>query len=110
MHRIKDGNLLDPAGVPQQLGHVGPAWRDIVLSRKGYVQYNADGSVTFRCQAPDAQKVLLECQMFDGTRPIEKDSKGVWTITVKPDAPDIYPYAFQIDGTQVADPNPTMSL
>ncbi|MCQ2066092.1 MAG: hypothetical protein MJY65_00345 [Bacteroidaceae bacterium] len=68
-------------------------------------EYNADGSVTFRCQAPDAQKVLLECQMFDGTRPMEKDAKGVWTITVKPDAPDIYPYAFQIDGTQVADPN-----
>ena len=68
-------------------------------------EYNADGSVTFRCQAPDAQKVLLECQMFDGTRPMEKDAKGVWTITVRPDAPDIYPYAFQIDGTQVADPN-----
>ena len=68
-------------------------------------EYNADGSVTFRCQAPDAQKVELECQMFSGTKPMEKDSKGVWTITVKPDVPDIYPYAFQIDGTQVADPN-----
>ncbi len=68
-------------------------------------EYNADGSVTFRCQAPDAEKVELECQMFSGTRPMEKDSKGVWTITVKPDAADIYPYAFQIDGTQVADPN-----
>lgn len=68
-------------------------------------EYNADGSVTFRCQAPDAQKVLLECQMFSGTKPMEKDSKGVWTITVTPDVPDIYPYAFQIDGTQVADPN-----
>lgn len=68
-------------------------------------EYNADGSVTFRCQAPDAQKVMLECQMFDGTKAMEKDEKGVWSITVKPDAPDIYPYAFQIDGTQVADQN-----
>ena len=68
-------------------------------------EYNADGSVTFRCQAPDAQKVELECQMFSGTKPMTKDDKGVWTITVKPDVPDIYPYAFQIDGTQVADPN-----
>lgn len=68
-------------------------------------EYNADGSVTFRCQAPNAEKVELECQMFSGTKPMEKDSKGVWTITVKPDVPDIYPYAFQIDGTQVADQN-----
>jgi enterochelin esterase-like enzyme len=68
-------------------------------------EYNEDGSVTFRCQAPDAEKVLLECQMFDGTKPMEKDDRGVWSITVKPDVPDIYPYAFQIDGTQVADPN-----
>ncbi len=68
-------------------------------------EYNADGSVTFRCQAPDAQKVELECQMFNGTKPMEKDAKGVWTITVKPEQPDIYPYAFRIDGTQVADQN-----
>ena len=68
-------------------------------------EYNADGSVTFRCQAPNAEKVALECQMFSGTKPMEKDDRGVWSITVKPDAPDIYPYAFQIDGTQVADPN-----
>lgn len=68
-------------------------------------EYNADGSVTFRCQAPDAQKVALECQMFSGTKDMEKDDRGVWSITVKPDVPDIYPYAFQIDGTQVADPN-----
>ena len=68
-------------------------------------EYNADGSVTFRCQAPDATQVMLECQMFEGTKAMEKDSKGVWSITVKPEQPDIYPYAFQIDGTQVADPN-----
>ena len=69
-------------------------------------EYNADGSVTFRCQAPDATKVELECQMFNGTKPMRKDFRtGVWTITVTPDQPDIYPYCFVIDGTQVADPN-----
>lgn len=68
-------------------------------------EYNEDGSVTFRCQAPNAEKVELECQMFDGTKPMTKDEKGVWSITVTPAVPDIYPYAFQIDGTQVADPN-----
>ena len=68
-------------------------------------EYNADGSVTFRFQAENAEKVELECQMFQGTRPMVKDQRGVWTITVKPDVPDIYPYCFQVDGTQVADPN-----
>lgn len=68
-------------------------------------EYNADGSVTFRCQAADAQRVELDCQMLPQRKLMEKDERGVWSITVKPDAPDIYPYAFVIDGTQVADPN-----
>jgi len=28
-----------------QLSEPGPAWRDVVLSRRGYVQFNADASV-----------------------------------------------------------------
>ncbi|MBO4500313.1 MAG: esterase [Bacteroidaceae bacterium] len=68
-------------------------------------EYNSDGSVTFRCQAADAQKVELECQMFSGNRPMTRNERGVWEITVTPDQPDIYPYCFVIDGTQVADPN-----
>ena len=68
-------------------------------------EYNEDGSVTFRVQAPNAQKVELECQMYDGVRPMTKGERGVWSLTVKPDQPDIYPYAFVIDGTKIADPN-----
>ena len=67
-------------------------------------EYNADGTVTFRCQAADAQKVELDCQMC-GRKPMQKDDRGVWSITVTPPAPDIYPYSFIIDGTQTADPN-----
>ena len=67
-------------------------------------EYNADGTVTFRCQAADAQKVELDCQMC-GRQPMVKDDRGVWSITVTPPAPDIYPYCFIIDGTQTADPN-----
>lgn len=40
-----DGNILDSAGNVIQLGQPGPAWRDVVLSRRGYAQYNA-GSTT----------------------------------------------------------------
>ena len=67
--------------------------------------YHADGSVTFRCQAPNAKVVELDCQMFPQALPMTKDDKGVWSITVTPGKPDIYPYAFVIDGTKIADPN-----
>lgn len=67
-------------------------------------EINNDGSVTFRFQGPNAQKVELNCQMFEGNKPMEKDEKGVWSITVTPEKPDIYPYCFIVDGTQVADP------
>jgi hypothetical protein len=37
-----DGNLQNASGNVLQLSHFGPAWRDVVLSRRGYAQYNAD--------------------------------------------------------------------
>lgn len=67
-------------------------------------EYHADGSVTFRFKAGNASKVELECQMFEGTRPMQKGEGGVWSVTVRPEQPDIYPYAFVVDGTKVADP------
>ena len=68
-------------------------------------QYNDDGSVTFRFQAPDAKEVKLDCQMLAQAAPMYKDASGVWTITVTPGKPNIYPYCFLVDGMQVADPN-----
>lgn len=68
-------------------------------------EINADGTVTFRFEAANATKVELNCQMFSGNRIMEKDRNGVWSITVAPPAPDIYPYCFIVDGVQVTDPN-----
>ena len=68
-------------------------------------EYHADGSVTFRCQAADARTVSLDCQMFPQALPMTRDDKGVWSITVTPGKPDIYPYAVVVDGTRIADPN-----
>ena len=67
-------------------------------------EYNKDGSVTFRVLASDAEKVELECQMFEGTRLMTKGDRGVWEVTMTPEVPDIYPYSFIIDGTKIADP------
>jgi hypothetical protein len=44
MHRIEDRNEVDPQGNPLRLSHLGPAWRDVVISRKGYVQFDAGGN------------------------------------------------------------------
>lgn len=66
--------------------------------------YNADGSVTFRFRNNTASKVELNCQMFEGNKEMTKDERGIWSITVKPEVPDIYPYCFIVDGMQVADP------
>ncbi len=76
------------------------------LFPKGIISpdYNKDGSVTFRLRAPQAEKVELECQMFEGTRPMTKDDEGVWSVNVTPHEPDIYPYAFIVDGIKIADP------
>ena len=68
-------------------------------------EYNKDGTVTFRLNAPEAQAVELECQMFGGRKALEKDNDGLWSITVTPPAPDIYPYSFFVDGTQMNDPS-----
>jgi hypothetical protein len=40
MHRFHDANLA----TENRLGHFGPAWRDVVLSRRGYVQFDAAGN------------------------------------------------------------------
>jgi len=66
---------------------------------------NPDGTVTFRFQAENASVVELNCQMFDKNKAMTKDEKGLWSITVTPPAPDIYPYCFVVDGIQVTDPN-----
>jgi enterochelin esterase family protein len=75
-------------------------------------EVHADGSVTFRVQAPDANHVelsgsaLLNALDRGGSPvPFTVGEDGVWSLTVGAVRPDIYSYYFLIDGAQVADPN-----
>jgi enterochelin esterase family protein len=34
-----------------------------------------------------------------------RDTSGVWSVTVPPVKPDIYPYSYWVDSVQIADPN-----
>lgn len=63
-----------------------------------------DRTVTFKFRAPNAQKVELSAQFLSGSQPLQKDEAGLWSITVGPVEPNLYPYNFVVDGVGVADP------
>ena len=64
-----------------------------------------DKKVTFRYLAPSAKEVKLGGSQFGAIQePMKKDSLGIWSITVGPVRPDIYPYSFIVDGVTVMDP------
>jgi len=65
---------------------------------------HADRTVTFTLRAPEAQKVELSGQFLKGNQPMQKDASGVWSITVGPVEPNLYPYNFVVDGVGVPDP------
>jgi len=67
-------------------------------------EVHADGRVTVRLRAPNAQSVLFA---RDGAppAPMQRDSAGVWSRTTEPLPPDVYPYTFRVDG--VAQPDPS---
>ena len=67
-------------------------------------QVQADKTVTFRYLAPLAKEVKLSAQFEKAPLAMSKDAQGIWSITVGPIKPDIYPYSFQVDGVTVMDP------
>jgi len=71
-------------------------------------EVHADHSITFRLYARNAQKVWLDAQFLSKPQSLTKDTSGIWSITVSPVKPDIYPYSFWVDTVQVADPNNTL--
>lgn len=68
---------------------------------------HADHSITFRYYAPEAQQVTLHGEFLTEPLAMAKDDSGIWTVTVPPVEPDIYPYFFKEDEAQLADPNNT---
>ncbi|MFZ1291003.1 MAG: alpha/beta hydrolase-fold protein [Melioribacteraceae bacterium] len=83
----------------------------IVFAQRPWMQtiespiVHSDKTVTFNLKAPDAKKVELSAQFLKGNQVLEKDTSGIWTITLGPVDPDIYPYNFIVDGISIADPN-----
>src|SRR5215217_5169138 len=68
-------------------------------------EVSKDNMVTLRFNAPKANDVKVSTQMAKTPLQMKKNDKGVWEVTFGPVKPDMYPYAFVVDGIQVADPN-----
>ncbi len=67
-------------------------------------QVNADNSITFRLDAPNAQRVELVTDIDATVLPLTRSDEGLWSITTSPLSPALYAYAFSVDGVDQADP------
>jgi enterochelin esterase-like enzyme len=66
-----------------------------------------DHSITFRYYSRTAQRVSVSGEFLKAPVKMTKDTSGVWSVTVPPVTPEIYPYSFWVDSVQMADPNNT---
>ena len=70
-------------------------------------EVSADRNLTLRYRAPDAKQIVVTGELDGKPHPMTKASDGVWTVTIGPLAPDIYTYAFNVDGATALDPQNT---
>jgi len=70
-------------------------------------EVGADRTVTLRFRAPNAQQVTASGELDGKPHPMTKGEDGVWTVKIGPLAPDIYTYAFDVDGVTALDPRNT---
>jgi len=74
-----------------------------------YPRVQADGRVTFRVTAKNAQKVQIQAGtpegMGGGPFDMTRDADGVWTVTTPPAAPGFHYYWLLVDGFNANDPS-----
>lgn len=80
-------------------------------------EVHPDRTVTFRLFAPKASEVVLMgspgiLEVIKEPKPLQKDDKGVWSLTVGPLPAGFYTYGYAIDGgLRMPDPsNPNLEL
>ena len=67
-------------------------------------EIGADRTLTLRLLAPNAKQVTADGELDGKPHPMTKGADGVWSVTIGPLAPDIYTYAFNVDGVVALDP------
>src|SRR5437899_12946987 len=80
-------------------------------------EVHADRTVTFRLFAPKASEVVLMgspgiLEVIKKPTPLQRDGKGVWSLTVGPLSAGFYTYGYAIDGgLRMPDPsNPNLEM
>jgi enterochelin esterase-like enzyme len=106
----------NPPGGSGPGGGRGPGVEASVVTNARSPEVNADNTITFRLQAPNAKAVKLYTDMPKlGATPVNgsagfdmnKDANGVWSFTTPKLAPSYYQYWFVVDGTSTPDPQNT---
>ena len=77
-------------------------WATMAVAQSSTICHQ-DGTITFKYKNPQAKEVLVDVQ-FAGRNAMQRDADGIWTATLGPAAPDMYPYCFIVDGVSVMDP------
>ena len=67
-------------------------------------EVGADRTLTLRYYAPNAKAVTANGELDGKPHPLTRGDNGVWSVTLGPFPPDIYTYAFNVDGVTALDP------
>src|SRR5438093_1069975 len=70
-------------------------------------EVGSNRTITLRYLAPNAREITVNGELDGRPHPMTKGTNGVWTVTIGPLAPDIYTYAFNVDGAVALDPQNT---
>ena len=73
------------------------------INRNGYPRLLPDQRVMFSIKAPEAKQVEVHVGIGNEFK-MQKDEKGVWSVTTTPIIPGFHYYFFLIDGVNVTDP------
>ena len=68
-------------------------------------EIHSDHRVTFRISAPNAAEVILNGDWPDGRNVgMSEGEDGIWSVTVGPLEPELWGYAYSVDGVKTLDP------
>jgi enterochelin esterase family protein len=90
MKRFALALLLSVLMTPLLFAQRGPAVRSPEIL--------PDGRVTFRLAAPNATDVRMTGEFLKAPEVLQKDEKGIWSVTVGPVAPEVYGYQMSVNG------------
>jgi enterochelin esterase-like enzyme len=113
MHRTYAFAVLAIAALATAVSAQSPRREPAVNDTLQSPEVSSNHYVTFRIFAPKASEVTVTGDWL-GTEPapkLNKDERGVWSVTLGPFEPSIYIYSFSVDGVAMPDPvNPRIKL